>query len=94
MISIIECIGMLAGMLTTFSFLPQVIKIWHTRNVSSISLLMYSLFSFGVFLWLLYGISISSLSMIIFNGITLCLSLSILYLKIVIEAGPKAQGNS
>jgi MtN3 and saliva related transmembrane protein len=81
----LEGIGMVAGTLTTVSFLPQVMKIWHSRNVSSISLLMYSLFSLGVFLWIIYGIVINSPSLIIFNLITFCLSISILYLKIRLE---------
>jgi len=94
MVSSLEWIGMLAGTLTTIAFLPQVLKIWRTRNVSSISLLMYSLFSLGVFLWIVYGFIINSLSLILFNVITFCLSLSILYLKITLEMRHKVHRNS
>ncbi|MBS0271608.1 MAG: SemiSWEET transporter [Proteobacteria bacterium] len=85
MITLLECLGLCAGTLTTFSFLPQVIKILQTRDVSSISLLMYSLFCFGVFLWLLYGIILESISLILTNSITLIFSLCVLTLKIYIE---------
>ena len=85
MMVLIECLGLTAGILTTFSFLPQVIKIWQTRDVSSISLLMYSIFCFGVLLWLIYGIALGSIALIIANGITLCFSTCILVLKIFID---------
>lgn len=85
MISLIEYIGITAGMLTTLSFLPQVIKIWRTRDVSSISLLMYSFFCVGVFLWLVYGVAMSSFSLIAANAITLFLAGCVLFLKIIIK---------
>ena len=89
MISPWECLGLVAGTLTTFSFLPQVIKIWRHRDVSSISLLMYSLFCLGVFLWLMYGIALGSIALILTNGITLFLSSCVLFLKISIESKNK-----
>jgi len=93
MFTLIECLGLTAGMLTTFSFLPQVIKIWQTRDVGSISLLMYSIFCFGVILWLIYGIALGSIALIIANGFTLCFSASILFLKILIEIKNKKRVN-
>ncbi|MBY0272376.1 MAG: SemiSWEET transporter [Alphaproteobacteria bacterium] len=83
--TLIESLGLAAGMLTTFSFLPQVIKIWRTRDVSAISLMMYSAFCLGVFLWLLFGIGIGSISMILTNSVTFLFAASILYLKITME---------
>ena len=52
----IDWVGSAAACLTTASFVPQA---WHTfrsRDVSGISLTMYSLFTLGVALWLVYGI--------------------------------------
>jgi MtN3 and saliva related transmembrane protein len=91
MITLIECLGLAAGMLTTFSFLPQAIKILQTRDVSSISLLMYTIFCLGVVLWLVYGIALGSIALIIANGITLCFSSSILFLKIYIGREKKSE---
>ena len=79
---LIDWIGSLAGLLTTIAFIPQVTKTWKTRSAGDISLLMFLLFSTGVLLWLIYGIMLSSLPIIIANGITLTLSASILVLKI------------
>lgn len=42
--SVTELIGLVAGCLTTGSFIPQVIKILKTRDVSGISLVMYPSF--------------------------------------------------
>lgn len=85
MFPIVEYIGITAGTLTTLSFLPQVIKIWKTRDASSISLLMYSIFCTGVVFWLTYGIAISSFSIIAANTITLLLSGGVLFLKITMR---------
>lgn len=75
-------IGTLAGMLTTIAFIPQVIKTWRTRSAQDISLFMFLLFSTGVLLWLIYGLILDAMPIIIANGITLALSLSILALKV------------
>lgn len=75
-------IGTLAGMLTTIAFIPQVIKTWRTRSAQDISLFMFMLFSTGVLLWLIYGLILDAMPIIIANGITLALSLSILTLKV------------
>lgn len=77
-----DILGSLAGALTTIAFIPQVIKTWKTRSTHDISLIMFSLFSLGVLLWLLYGISLGALPIIIANSITLALAMSILVMKI------------
>lgn len=78
----ITAIGLLAAALTTVSFLPQVIKIIKTKHTKDISLLMYMIFITGIILWLIYGISLKELPIIIGNGITFILALTILILKI------------
>lgn len=75
-------LGYVAAVLTTLSFLPQVTHIYKTRDTSAISLSMYLMFSVGVFLWFIYGLLINAWPMVIANGITLLLTLMILWLKI------------
>jgi MtN3 and saliva related transmembrane protein len=75
-------VGLLAGVLTTISFVPQVVKIWKTKQARDISLGMFAIFSGGVLLWLLYGIGIGALPVIVANAVTLGLSLTILVFKI------------
>lgn len=78
----IELIGLIAAVLTTAAFLPQVYKTWKTKDVSALSLPMLILFFIGIALWLVYGIYLKSLSMIIANSITIVSSLLLLYFKI------------
>ncbi len=77
-----EIIGYLAATLTTASFLPQAILTIKTKDTESLSLGMYSLFTSGVFLWLVYGIYISNNAIIFANTITFILAASILSFKI------------
>lgn len=75
-------LGLLAGTLTTASFLPQVIKTWRSRSAGDISLVMFALFSLGVLLWIVYGFTVGAVPIIVANVITLLLSMTILVFKI------------
>jgi len=77
-----EMIGYLAATLTTASFLSQAILTIRTKDTESLSLSMYSLFTLGVFCWLVYGVYISDKAIIFANAITLVLAASILSFKI------------
>ena len=77
-----DLIGYFAAFLTTVSFLPQV---WHTfrsRDVSGISLGMYSCFTVGVAMWLIYGLYLGSWPIVIANFITLTFAVTILGMKL------------
>ena len=82
MIIMPEMIGYLAATLTTASFLPQAILTIKTKDTESLSLSMYSMFTLGVFCWLIYGFYISNKVIIFANAITLVLAASILSFKI------------
>jgi MtN3 and saliva related transmembrane protein len=75
-------LGYLAATLTTASFLPQAILTIKTKDTQSLSLTMYTLFTLGVFCWLLYGIYIADKAIIFSNSITFVLAASILVFKI------------
>jgi MtN3 and saliva related transmembrane protein len=77
-----EVIGYLAAFCTTISFLPQAYLTLKTRDTESLSLGMYSTFTLGVLLWLLYGLSIEDKVIILANVITFVLSATILVFKI------------
>lgn len=74
-----EFIGYIAGAFTTICFFPQAYKIIRTRDVGGISLAMYTVFATGVALWLVYGILIGSDPVIIYNAITLPITLLIIF---------------
>lgn len=65
-----EIIGLIAAVCTTFAFIPQVIKVWKTKQTMDLSLRMYSIMFIGILLWLVYGIRIDSLSIILANVVT------------------------
>ncbi|MGH9899207.1 MAG: SemiSWEET transporter [Pyrinomonadaceae bacterium] len=75
-------IGLVAGTLTTISFLPQVIKVWKHRSTRDLSMTMLIAFTSGVTLWLVYGILTYDLPIIVTNITTLVLSTTILILKL------------
>ncbi len=75
-------VGTVAAALTTIAFVPQAYHSYKTRDLSGISLPMYSAFTLGVALWLAYGVLKQDWPIIIANVITLVLSLLILILKI------------
>ena len=77
-----DLIGYISALLTTVAFVPQAHKSLKTRDLSGISLPMYSLFSTGVLGWLIYGYLINSLPIMAANTITLILASTVLYLKI------------
>ena len=78
----IDLIGTLAACLTTASFLPQVWLSFKTRDVSGVSLGMYSLFTVGIAFWLAYGWLLRAWPIVVANTITLTFSLAIVWMKL------------
>lgn len=60
-------IGLVAGTLTSIAAIPQVLKTLQTRHVRDISIWQPLLLSFGVALWMMYGILISDVPLILAN---------------------------
>ena len=77
-----DVVGSLAASLTTVSFLPQAWLSFRTRDVSGVSLGMYSLFTTGIACWLAYGWLLRAWPIVVANSITLVLALVILAMKL------------
>lgn len=75
-------VGYIAAALTTFSFLPQAIRVILTKKTEDISRNMYILFNAGVMFWLVYGFLKNDFPIILANVITLVFSLTILVYKL------------
>lgn len=75
-------LGLIAGAMTTASFLPQVIKTLRSKDTKSLSLVMYLVLVLGVGLWIVYGILEKKAPVIIANSLTLALSSIVLLCKI------------
>ena len=77
-----EFVGYVAAVLTTVSFVPQVLKVVRERQAAGISAAMYALFTAGVALWLAYGLMIHSLPVTVANAIALVLAATVLTMKL------------
>ncbi|CAA7614437.1 conserved membrane hypothetical protein [Magnetospirillum sp. LM-5] len=81
-ITLIDVVGTIAATLTTIAFLPQVTKTLRTRRTRDISTSMWTLFSAGVALWLVYGLLLMAWPLIIANVLTLVLAGIVLGIKL------------
>jgi MtN3 and saliva related transmembrane protein len=82
MMSAQDWVGTAAATLTTIAFVPQAWLTWKTRRADGVSLGMYSIFTAGVALWLLYGVMLNAWPVIIANVVTLVLAAFILLMKL------------
>lgn len=82
MIDFYEIIGLVAAIITTAAFLPQVFKTYKTKDTSGLSLSMYLSFLIGVILWLIYGVHLESLPMILANSVTVVSTLYLVAMKL------------
>jgi MtN3 and saliva related transmembrane protein len=75
-------LGMLAGALTTFAAVPQLIKTWTTRHARDLSFWQLVILITGITLWLCYGLLVGDKPLIVANGFSLICYLVLLALKI------------
>ena len=80
--SITEFFGMAAGTITSITFLPQVIRIWKTKSVKDLSMIMVILLVIGTACWLSYGFLKNDTAIIYTNVLVLIMSLVIFYFKL------------
>lgn len=77
-----EYVGFIAAILTTGAFVPQAYRVYKTQKTDDLSLSMFVMFCIGVFMWLIYGLMISSQAVILANAATLLLACYILLIKV------------
>lgn len=85
----VEFIGYLAGSMIAISLLPQIVKSWRTKSTSDISLSWSLINVAGQILWIIYGIGISSQSLVIMSSITLTMAFAMLFMKITYDRRKK-----
>jgi MtN3 and saliva related transmembrane protein len=81
-VTVVPLLGYAAATCTTVAFVPQVLHIWRTRQTRDISLGMFVVMTAGVFMWLVYGLTIRDRPLVVANGVTFVLSLTILVMKL------------
>ncbi|MEJ7828667.1 MAG: SemiSWEET transporter, partial [Segetibacter sp.] len=74
-------IGIVAGLFTACSLLPQLIKIIKEKKVEDLSKGMFITLMIGLALWITYGILKNDLPIIATNVFSLLLNISILILR-------------
>jgi MtN3 and saliva related transmembrane protein len=79
---LIDVLGLSAAFCTTISFVPQAIKVVKTGDTEALSLLMYTIFTLGVALWLAYGLMRQDLAISLANIVTIILASIILVMKV------------
>jgi MtN3 and saliva related transmembrane protein len=87
----LDLLGLVATCFTTSSFVPQVWRIWKTRDVASISLPTYIIITFGLVLWLIYGVLKADLPLIVANAAMVVLTGSIAVMKMRYSSKPAAK---
>jgi MtN3 and saliva related transmembrane protein len=75
-------IGFIAGCITSFGFIPQLIRTWRTKKANDISLWQPLILAVGIFLWLVYGLLLGDLPIILANSIALVSNVLLVWLKI------------
>lgn len=83
-------VGLLAGLVTTSGFVPQVIKGYRSGSMEDVSLFMPVVLMVGMALWLIYGVFLSDLPIILWNGVAIGLNAVIIVLKL--RSGQKRKG--
>jgi MtN3 and saliva related transmembrane protein len=68
-----ELIGVIAGLIITSSYIPQIIKIYKTKQVRDISLVMYLMLTLSLTLWIIYSFRVDLFALKFTNitGLTL-----------------------
>lgn len=87
----ISLLGFAAGLITTVSFVPQVVRVWRTRSVADLSLGTFALLISGAALWLLYGVLIGDGPVIVTNLAVGLLIAAILVAKVRFGRAPSAR---
>ncbi|MNK49261.1 MtN3/saliva family protein [compost metagenome] len=81
----VEIIGLFAGTCVTFATIPQILKVWRTKKVKEISLKMFGILTFGIAVWIVYGILKKDFPIILTNSISFILNLIMVYFIIYYE---------
>ena len=82
---IINLVGAAGGIVSSITFLPQVIKIWKTKSAKDLSMGTLLFLVLNVSLWLIYGILTNLYPIIITNGIVLSMVFIMVYFKLTFK---------
>ena len=82
-------VGLLAGLLTTGCWLPQLLRSWRTRSTGYISWTYLAVLTAGVGLWFVYGVMTAAVAVIATNVATVVALLTLATFKARFERRPE-----
>ena len=74
-------IGIIAGVFTSVSLLPQLIKIVKEKKVEELSVGMFVSLMIGLVLWIIYGVLRKDSPIVITNAFSVSLNILILFFR-------------
>jgi MtN3 and saliva related transmembrane protein len=78
----VDYIGYIAGLLVTFSLVPQIIRVYKLKSAQEISIIYNSLMLSGLVLSLVYGLILGLVPIVIWNTIGAVLAVLLLFAKL------------
>lgn len=80
-VDIFTLLGFTAGAVTSVGFIPQLIKGYRTKKLNDVSYWMPAVITFGMSLWLFYGIIRNDITIIIANSFGAMCNVSLIIMK-------------
>jgi MtN3 and saliva related transmembrane protein len=80
----VETIGYVAAACTTFSFIPQILRI-RRHGGASLSYLMLSVYMVGLGLWLIYRVVLHASAIIVANAVSIVLVATAMLMKAIVQ---------
>lgn len=77
----VDIVGLVAGICTSTSLIPQLIKTVKTKNAEDVSVFMFIVMLTGNALWIYYGFNKSDLPIVATNFVSLGLNIALIILK-------------
>ncbi len=85
-------LGTAAGLCTTYSFVPQVVKAWREGDTRAISLRMYWVSVTAFVLWVVHGLMVERMPIVVFNALNVILGGLVLWLALRGRRAGRADG--
>ncbi|HYD74047.1 MAG TPA: SemiSWEET transporter [Candidatus Binatia bacterium] len=79
---LVNTIGVVAGVCSMTSFIPQIVKILRERSAAAVSLHMYAVTIVGFICWTAFGVLTNSWPVTLANAVCLALVTTILVLRL------------
>lgn len=77
-----EAVGYVAGICTTFSAVPQIVKCYKSKSAADLSYLTLGLVETGLILWATYGILDKNYPIIVWNAVSILINTTLVAMKI------------